>query len=84
MRRADEILAKDRKHRDFLNEHYPTMPKDWWPDEVLVIAKCKNAGNDYELAFAITSLEDANSTFSNSIDLLRSCLWDGSHFKEGE
>ena len=54
---------------------FPDMPADFWPDEVLVVAKYKNS----ELAFAITAnafqQKRAATELEPNLDGLRMALW---------
>ena len=57
----------------------PTMPKDWWPKEMMVVGR----DGSYELAFAITkeSICDGLVTaqIMTNLEGLRSAMWQEMH-----
>lgn len=67
----------------------PEMPKDFWPDHVLVEGRYSHAGREYRMCFAVTHEEMSCGRFvpemlGANMDGLRLSLWREAHDSESE
>ncbi len=61
------------------------MPKDWWPDEIIVRGRVERGGKTLELAFLVSGDECSGahvSVVQENINSLREALWEGLHGEE--